>query len=323
MTRRAPIDDVTAGSSDTSAGANDLAVVAPSATPKGRWERWPLLGTRLGLLLVGTVVGVWSPFWPATGPGVPWWRGALSATVVVCALVAVVLQIMEFRARDSREANDAKAKAEYERQRTALDEQHAQEINRLRARYTTEMASLFGSLSHTLQSQEQSAVFELFLGECAQRFLALVGNEGGCLRSAIYRLEGREDFETPADDVWLQRVTPVGQGRADVPRPRFRYEDDVGRKLIDNLRTKDLLRDDDVVSDRLYKAYLTVPVRSPSGQLLGMMTCDSTDRSVLQERHEQSLRMMAHLVGIGITLMKRRPIRLVMEGPGEDDGHRP
>lgn len=67
----------------------------------------------------------------------------------------------------------------------------------------------------------------------------------------------------------------------------------------------------------MYKAFYTMPVVSPSNKVKGMITCDSTEVGLLGKQHEQSLRMIAHLVSVGLTLMPKKA-RMKLENDGTE-----
>lgn len=243
---------------------------------------------------------------PAIGPERPALRVVLGVIAGVIAVLVALLHIMDQQSTTKRENAD---QHEIER----LREHHAVEIDGLRRKYVTEFATLFGSLAHGMSFPGNSPVFRHFLGECAERFLTLVGNGEGHLRVAIYRLEGREDYETPEDDFLLERITPTAYGRTDLPRMHFKYNNEDERAVITSLREGDIVKWPDLTKhspasykqSKKYKAFYTMPVMGPRGDVLGMVTCDSIKVGVLGDHHEQSLRMIAHLVGIGFTMMKQ------------------
>ncbi len=247
----------------------------------------------MGITAVGSAL---TALWPALGWGTSWLRIALAVVVALAAIAAALLQIAEIVAKHRREGRESTL------------------VERMRSEYSAEFASLFGALADALDKPGERGSFESFIGDSAEKFLTLVGNEDRCLRVAIYRLDGREDDDTPEDDYRLERIGTRPHGRADLPRFEFRYTNVVEREVIKALWGRTLIPWPDLTKDappghnpsKKYQAFYTMPVVSPSNTVKGMITCDSTKVGVLGEQHAQSLRMIAHLVGVGLTLMPKK-----------------
>lgn len=273
-----------------------MSSTATDAAAKGRWESTPAIIWRYVAVGITAVGGAFTALWSALGWGAPGWRVALAAVVVFAALAAAVLQVAEAVAKHRREARESTL------------------FERMRSEYSAEFASLFGALADALDKPGERGPFESFIGDSAEKFLTLVGNENRCLRVAIYRLDGREDDDTPEDDYRLERIGTRPHGRADLPRFEFRYTDEVEREVIDALWGRTLITWPDLTKDaprghdpsKMYKAFYTMPVVSPSNKVKGMITCDSTEVGLLGKQHEQSLRMIAHLVSVGLTLTPKK-----------------
>lgn len=231
----------------------------------------------------------------------------MGVLMTVCAVAVFVFNWREDVAKEARDGREKDAVAQ-------LREDHEQEVEDLRTEYTVEFAALFAALSSALDHPGDRGLFESFIGKSADKFLSLVGNHGRHLRVAIYRMDGREDEDTPEDDYRLERIGAEAHGRADVPRFEFKYSDPAEREVILSLESRDIIKWPDLAKSKpdchgpskRYKAFYTMPVVSPGNVIKGMVTCDSTEVGILGDRHEQSLRMIAHLVSVGLTLMPKK-----------------
>lgn len=274
---------------------------------KGIWERTRMVVARIILATLAAAGAAMSALWPVFGWVAPGLRIALGILVAVSAVMAAVLQGAEVVAKSRREKRVFSS------------------IERLRRDYNIEFASLFGSLSNALDRPGDRGQLEGFIGQSAEKFLALVGNEDRCLRVAIYRMDGREDDDTPEDDYRLERIGTAPHGRSDLPRYEFKYNDPAERAVIRSLESRDIIKWPDLTEDypvghdpsRKYKAFYTMPVVSPGNRIKGMVTCDSTEVGVLGDRHEQSMRMITHLVSVGLTLMPKK-VRMKLEDEGAE-----
>lgn len=166
---------------------------------------------------------------------------------------------------------------------------------------------------------------ESFIGQSAEKFLSLVGNEDRCLRVAIYRLDGREDDVAPDDDYKLERIGSVPHGRDDMPRFEFKHSDPVERDVIKSLDRREIIKWNDLTKDaprgydkdKSYKAFYTMPLVAPDNAIKGMMTCDTTEAGSLGARHEQTLKMIARAVTIGLILMPTS-VHMTLEDDGTE-----
>lgn len=284
-----------------------MSASAAGEASKGRWESTSAVVTRIILAGLATAAAAVLGLWPVLGWDATGWRIALWVLFLVFTIFTAILQGAELVAKSRRE----------KRQSTLVD--------RMRREYSIEFASLFGALSDALDKPGERGPFEAFIGDSAEKFLTLVGNDDRCLRVTIYRLDGREDEDTPEDDYRLERIGTRTHGRTDLPRFEFRYTDEVEREVIRALWGRTLIPWPDLTKaapaghdpSKKYQAFYTMPVVSPSNEVKGMITCDSTEVGVLGEQHEQSLRMIAHLVSIGLTLMPKKA-RMKLEDEGTE-----
>ncbi|MEU2418926.1 GAF domain-containing protein [Brachybacterium paraconglomeratum] len=282
------------------------------------WGKLPADAVRLAAAPLGAAV---AGLGPILLPGATVARVMLVVLGFALAAVGIIVTLK----------NDAFLDREHASEVASLSEAHANGKLQGRDQLASAMRESISALSRAIKEKVAGASTSHFVDQCAMAALELMKEFDPDVSVCIYKLDRREDDETPSDD-WSLRRVGERHGGFFPAREEFRYDSEEGAFAIDRLRRGQTLRYPDLREEappghdaqRPYAGFLSVPVNFNSS-LRGMMSVDVQVPGILSKQHERSLMMIASFVGIGLTMINdraepQRPARAAVLRAIEEEG---